>query len=181
MASLHPFLLPLLFLLINPFSARITLAQLSDELVETVCSRTNEHDFCVPALLSDARSSTADLPTLAQVTIDLVVANATDTLSHISSLISTSTDPVLKSYLNDCLTQYQGMTIETDKATKDLESKRYSTIKIDMATIGYAALECETRFEKEPARVSPITTRNENIIGIEQIGEVISDLLGGSS
>ncbi|XP_077251303.1 pectinesterase inhibitor-like [Tasmannia lanceolata] len=177
MASLHPFLLPLLFLLINPFSARVTLA----DFVETVCSRTKEHDFCVPALLSDARSSTADLPTLLQVTIDLVVANATDTSSHISSLISTSTDPVLKSYLDFCLTQYQSIIIETDKARRDFNEKRYGTIKLDLNTIGLLSTDCTNEFGNDPPRVSPIWNRNVNIFGLEQIGEVISVLLVGSS
>ncbi|KAI6683133.1 hypothetical protein NL676_029046 [Syzygium grande] len=129
----------LLLITILPFA--------SANLVVDTCKKTPYADFCVSALRSDRRSSTADTPTLGLIMVDKVNANAKSTLTKIQDLLRKSPDPGTKQALASCEEGYKYTITDLVPTSKDALTKGdYKFAVDDMKEAASDASECEAGF-----------------------------------
>ncbi|CAN1281688.1 Cell wall / vacuolar inhibitor of fructosidase 1 [Linum perenne] len=95
-------LLPLIILLIIfPISV-----QPSDDLINQVCKKTPFYRLCSDTLLSAANTSSEDIKGLASSFTNIVLSNATETLSYIQVKLKSADDPKMEKALANCAELY---------------------------------------------------------------------------
>ncbi|CAI9112770.1 OLC1v1013262C1 [Oldenlandia corymbosa var. corymbosa] len=123
------FLSCLIMNLMNINSAKSFFAKA--DLVDDVCSQTViDPNYCKTALRSDPRTSKANLPTLAQVAIDLARSNTKSTITLVKSIEKKVTDRRLKGIYDTCLENYSDTSDNLDGCVTALKAKDYPTLNI---------------------------------------------------
>ncbi|KAK3029623.1 hypothetical protein RJ639_037940 [Escallonia herrerae] len=150
------------------------------DLIAKSCEQTEYPDTCVSDLRADPRSSNADVAGLAQIMLDLSVAKAKDILSRIRQLSTGTTDPVLKQYLDGCITQYNSAVPKfLSDAIADLQAKNYPFARTNAGYADTGALNCQSSFRGPPEqRKSPITGENEAMHEVAEISAALITILG---
>ncbi|RVW71582.1 Cell wall / vacuolar inhibitor of fructosidase 1 [Vitis vinifera] len=86
----------------------------TSDLVKQTCKHTPNYDLCVKTLLSDPRSSHADVAGLAMVMVDVIKAKTIATLHRISELLGTTRYPKTKAALRRCVELYDNAVLKAD-------------------------------------------------------------------
>ncbi|KAL3505583.1 hypothetical protein ACH5RR_030965 [Cinchona calisaya] len=121
------------------------------DLVDDICSQAaNDPQYCVQRLRSDPRSSSADLPTLAQITIGFAQSDTKSTADLVKSLEQQATDPKLKERYKSCLENYNGALNDLNDCTNDLKKKDYPSLNIHASAAGTEADTCDDNFSDPP-------------------------------
>ncbi|KAI6692948.1 hypothetical protein NL676_020658 [Syzygium grande] len=155
----------LLLITILPFA--------SANLVVDTCKKTPYADFCVSALRSDRRSSTADTPTLGLIMVDKVNANAKSTLTKIQDLLRKSPDPRTKQALTSCEEGYKDTITDLVPTSKGAILGDYKFAVDDMRQAASDASECEAGFGGK----SPLSHLNDYENKAASVAAAIATLL----
>ncbi|CAN1190394.1 Cell wall / vacuolar inhibitor of fructosidase 1 [Linum perenne] len=100
-SAVHPPPLHLLILLLLPSLIN------SDDLIDQTCKKTPFYDLCAATLHSNSSASSAsDIKSLASSATNLVLSNATDTLTYIQLQLKQARDPKLEKALANCAELY---------------------------------------------------------------------------
>ena len=163
--QLSSMLMVLLLVLLN-INGSLGIA--STELQE-LCSTTQDPGLCVQALSSDPRTAAADLKGLAQISIDLAKANATDTATFVASLVGQTTDPELKLRYQSCATDFNSCIGSLDSCTKAVSSGDFSGLQSQSSASLDGPVSCRDSFQgppDDPAHVSDKCQITERLISI---------------
>ncbi|XP_058092927.1 putative invertase inhibitor [Magnolia sinica] len=149
---------------------------MSSSLIHKTCKSTIDKKFCIDTLDSDPRTANADLVSLANISLDLTLRNATDTREYISHLLENATDPVMKKWLNGCLKSYGGALAGIRDASRDIASKDYESMVHSIQIGGSQPLICEQSFG-EKGHKSPLNHRNNDVNRLSNIVGAIASIL----
>ncbi|KAJ0092503.1 hypothetical protein Patl1_24806 [Pistacia atlantica] len=122
------FLLAFLLFAPSQLHARDYRSKLTIDLLNELCSKTNNPSFCSAVLKLNLEST---LPILAQRTLDLAHDKATTTLSLIGSLIKKTTDPELRKEYVSCYDDYDKAIGEVENGKKALSSSVFYKLGLE--------------------------------------------------
>ncbi|KAI6692897.1 hypothetical protein NL676_020607 [Syzygium grande] len=146
----------------------------SANLVVDTCKKTPYADFCVSALRSDHRSSTADTPTLGLIMVDKVNVNAKSTLTEIQDLLRKSPNPRTKQALASCEEGYKFTITDLVPSSKDsLTGGVYKFAEVNMNEAASDASDCEAGFGGK----SPLSHSNDYENKAASVAAAIARLL----
>ncbi|GLT38546.1 hypothetical protein SLA2020_127890 [Shorea laevis] len=100
----------------------------TEEILRAICFQTQSEEFCENLLMYDPRTSSADLPLLSLISIELTEKQGNQTLEILSQLHDSATDPSIKDPLHKCLGIYSEMEGKNKKAHQLSVAKRYKDI-----------------------------------------------------
>jgi pectinesterase inhibitor-like protein len=140
-SSLFISLLLAILLCICPTNARPV--KITESVLNSICSKTEDPAFCMQALKSDPRTATADLQGLAQVAIDLANATASGAYPLIQTQLNQTKDPALKQLYTECLDSYEETIDEIEYASEKLSSKDYIAVNQAASACMTDATECQ--------------------------------------
>ncbi|TKY54270.1 Cell wall / vacuolar inhibitor of fructosidase 1 [Spatholobus suberectus] len=87
----------------------------ANNLIEETCKQTPHHDLCIQYLLSDPRSTDADVTGLALIMVNVIKTKANNALEKIHQLLRESPEPGQKEALSLCADRYKAI-LEADVA-----------------------------------------------------------------
>ncbi|KAK0602590.1 hypothetical protein LWI29_035063 [Acer saccharum] len=111
------------------FSMAVT-TNAASQLINQVCSRTQNPDFCVRTLTSDPGANTADLKGLDHISLSLTLVTATETKRFIQASLENVTDSGVKQVLDHCNINYAGSVYALGLAITNLEGNLYHEVVV---------------------------------------------------
>uniref|UniRef100_A0A2N9ISU4 Pectinesterase inhibitor domain-containing protein n=1 Tax=Fagus sylvatica TaxID=28930 RepID=A0A2N9ISU4_FAGSY len=114
----------LAFLCISPTQSRLVV-KITDDVLNDICSRTEDPSSCLQALKSDPRTATTDFYGLAQVSINLANATVNETHTMIMSQLDQTMDPKLQDQYTQCLEFYDNAIGDIEYGSENWSSKDY--------------------------------------------------------
>lgn len=158
-----------IFVLLNCFKLHTC------SLLEDVCRHTTRVDYCFEVLKSDPRTAKADLPGLAQVSLDLSLSKARGTLEKITTLLSKETDPQYRARYTTCKGKYNEALGALSIAREQFNPRNLRALSTTGHIVFDDSSDCENAFPY-PATKSPITEGNENFKSLGDILGAIAHL-----
>ncbi|OMP09405.1 Pectinesterase inhibitor [Corchorus olitorius] len=117
-------------------------AGVKQETLTSICFPTQNQEFCENLLMSDKRTSSADLPLLSIISIQLTDKQAKKNHHTFQQLHDNATDVSIKGPLNKCVGIYKEMIGKIREAYQLSMSKRYKDIS-QLAQATKLAYKCE--------------------------------------
>ncbi|XP_074302802.1 putative invertase inhibitor [Silene latifolia] len=152
-------------------------------LVPQTCSKIAQsepnvkYDFCVKALGSDPRSSTASLEELAEISFKLTISKAKSISKLIGNLLKNPKfDPFQKNALEACQELYADVPEDMDSGLKALKERDFNTANVEVSGVITSADTCEDGF-RERKEFSPWTKQNSDFMELTDISLVFTNLL----
>ena len=110
----------------------------------TWCKKTTHSAKCIDVISADPRSDLKTSPSgFCTIVNDEAKAIAARTTSKISSLLRTTTDPLLKSALQECSEKYDSVNFRLDQDFSVLNHETYPTLAVALTEAYGQAQECE--------------------------------------
>lgn len=107
----------------------------NNDLLNAVCSATQNSLFCLKALKSDPRSATADICGLAEIAIDMAHVTALRTSKVIGSRARKEKNPQLKKWYALCAISYDNAIGYAEAAKGSLRSQDYQSLSIQASAV----------------------------------------------
>ena len=104
-SSLLIYRLLAIFLCISPTQSTFSV-KIGNDVLSQICAQTEDRNSCLKALQSNPRTASTDLYGLAQISINLANATASETRTKIKSKLGQTTDPNLYDQYLKCLESY---------------------------------------------------------------------------
>ncbi|XP_073121165.1 pectinesterase inhibitor-like [Henckelia pumila] len=142
-------------------------------LLETVCSKTTDIEFCLNVFGSDPATRTASLRGLAQIAIDKATEKAMKTRTDVEKRSFFVPDPKLKYVLIQCVHEYDGALTALRIAPVDLREARYADLYRHASDAARGAVACERGFI-DKSLPSPLTRANLQLGDYCNIIEVVA-------
>ncbi|XVF57630.1 hypothetical protein PTKIN_Ptkin06aG0220800 [Pterospermum kingtungense] len=173
------------------FSAAILLVQLvlasnysficpsygiSQDVLATICSQTQNQETCEKILESDPRTKSADLSLLSLISLELATKQATKTYNTFMGLQGNSSDPSLRRSLGKCVGLYQDM---KRKLQADLRLSRQKQFKkiTGLGQLTTLAYNCENGLPSD----SPTAAITENTLLTIQSAIYVNEFVSHST
>ncbi|KAF2312718.1 hypothetical protein GH714_039744 [Hevea brasiliensis] len=139
-----------------------------------VALKTPFYDLCLSSL--NPQNPITDVKALASAMTNLVLSNATDTLSYIQELIKQGADPQLQKPLADCAELYIPVVkYNLPQAINALMRGRFGFTSYLLSDAGKQAQDCEKNFSGSSQ--SPLTERNKLLSNLCDVAVAILKLL----
>lgn len=144
---------------------------MDEKLIESTCKRTPNFYLCVSYLKSDPKSSTADVPGLALILVNIMKAKATQTLNRIGRLLKGGPRAGEKQALVSCSSKYDAILKgDIPEAIEALTKGNYKFAEDGANDAGNEANSCERDFS---SRTSPLTSMNKGMHDVSAIAAAI--------
>lgn len=152
-------------------SSSPSLTNASSKLVDSVCKETkNYNKKCRLVLGSDPRTkSVKDLNRLAEISLQLSIADAKNSLAFIKKMVGTKA-------VRQCGVLYEAVVASFKSALVELEEDPL-TSNYDILMAADNADACENELAKRGVRVPSISARNNGVKLFSRIGYVITNML----
>ncbi|KAG6784027.1 hypothetical protein POTOM_009710 [Populus tomentosa] len=155
------------------------------ELVEDVCTEIEKlmmaygersgyvakYDECVNALQMDPRTATANITTLAEISVQLAISGAKNAEALIEHLLGNTT-PSSREPLQNCLSSYVNITGHFENALSGLNAGLQSS-NFDIAGVLDLVKICELELTKNQTHILQLTNRNHYTRMFVEISEFL--------
>lgn len=146
----------------------------SSDLIEQICKKTPFYDLCINSLAPLDPSE--DIKAVASTMANLVLSNATDTLSYIQDLIKEGPDPELQKPLANCAELYIPVVrYNLPQAIGAFSRGKFGFCSYLLSDARKQAQDCEKNFSG--SKESPLTQRNMLISNLCDVAVAILKLL----
>ncbi|XP_030474574.1 putative invertase inhibitor [Syzygium oleosum] len=163
------------------FHARSVADVVADTCKKSAASSPNvNYDYCVKALGSDSRSSSADVQGLGLIALNLLESSVTSTASHIQELLKQKQDPYVQKRLTDCSDQYSDAADSLKGAVGSYQAKQYLDVQTAVSAVSTYADTCESQFKDKEGATSPLTKQNGDVTQLSYIELAIVVIVKGS-
>lgn len=142
-------------------------------LIENTCEHTPNYKLCLSTVMSDGRSSSADVAGLALIVVDAVKAKATSMVTTINKLKKSK--PEYKQELEDCSTRYNAI-LKAD-VPEAIEGLKKGDPKFAEDGMNDAAIEaefCENNFQTSK---TPLSSENQTVYNLSVVARAIIRML----
>ncbi|MCD7464216.1 hypothetical protein HAX54_052307 [Datura stramonium] len=144
-----------------------------NNLVETTCKNTPNYQLCLKTLLSDKRSGTGDMTTLALIMVDAIKSKANEAAIVISKLRRSNPPPAWKLPLKNCAFSYKViLTASMPEAIEALTKGDPKFAEDGMVGSSGDAQECEEYFNGG-SKYSPLSKLNIAVHDLSDVGRAI--------
>ncbi|KAL5735578.1 hypothetical protein ACOSQ2_030366 [Xanthoceras sorbifolium] len=151
----------------------------ASQLINQVCSRTQNHAFCVQTLTSDPGANTADLKGLAHISLKLTAVTASENEIYISKSLENMTDPDLKQVLDHCNTNYKASVFSLRLAVTSVDRGDYHEVNVSTHIALENANDCDRVIKQGPPPTG-LQDRNTKMLQLTDISVAIADSLTNS-
>ncbi|XP_050219033.1 cell wall / vacuolar inhibitor of fructosidase 1-like [Mercurialis annua] len=163
----------LLLLLLILIRQQISHASDSD-LIDQICKKTPFYDLCISSLTP--QNPIPDVKTVASTMANLVLSNATDTLTFIQELIKQGADPQLQKKLANCAELYIPVVkYNLPQAMNALFRGKFGFTSYLLSDAGKQADACQKNFSDSDE--APLSERNKLITHLCDVAVAILKLL----
>ncbi|KZV14576.1 invertase inhibitor [Dorcoceras hygrometricum] len=162
----------IIFLLVNGFL--LPMAHATSTILEEVCHKVVDIDFCLNVFGSDPATRTASLPQLGQLAIAKATDKASTTRTDIKARSFFATDPKIRDLLNQCVHEYDDALVLIRMAAVDLKKARYAFVYQHASGAAREVFACEQGFIDKSVP-SPLTRANLQLRDYCNIIEVIAN------
>lgn len=146
------------------------------ELVDQICKKTPFYDLCSSILHSNPLSPKTDLKGVALLMVKNILANATDTLSHIEGLIKQTSDHQLEQALAFCAETYIPIVKYTlPQAADAISQGRFGFASYCISDAVKEVNTCDKKFSGSTQ--SPLGDRNGFVQKLVNVASAIIKLL----
>ncbi|GAY35658.1 PMEI domain-containing protein [Citrus sinensis] len=157
-------------------SASASVSKIETLLIQETCKHTDYYNLCVASLESDPRSLNADVKELAIILVELLQANANETLWHVGDLFKKVSDPALYRFYGTRIEEYRAIVErQIPEAIDALQSGDYMVSKKDAEAAAAHADSCEEQFAGE---TQPFSDQNKAVHGLSLVTSSILGILG---
>ncbi|KAL0009010.1 hypothetical protein SO802_010512 [Lithocarpus litseifolius] len=146
-------------------------------LLEYVCQKTSDYDYCLSALLSNNQSTTATPYTLGIISNDLTLAVIQDTNREIADLFLNFTDPVDVTRILNCQKNIKDAYQKVQNARLDASQKSYSEEYKLIAAALEQTIDCKNQYADPPEKEPPILNWTHKLETQADASFAIIDLL----
>ncbi|KAK9079560.1 hypothetical protein SSX86_001232 [Deinandra increscens subsp. villosa] len=144
-------------------------------LIETTCRATPSYNLCMSTLLTNPKSSTADLTDLGLIMVGATKAKATRAIQQIKSIYRSH--PELRRSLTECGQMYIAVVrADVPSAVQALDGGQPKFAEDGMADTAVEAQACERSFT-ERGEKSPLTKVNRDIESVANVARAIIRML----
>ncbi|KAJ0043079.1 hypothetical protein Pint_19443 [Pistacia integerrima] len=164
-----------MMLFVAPSLARVNV-KVTKGVINDICSKTQNPSFCLGVLNQIPGASTADLPGLAKITIDLASSNATKTLQLIKSLVPKATNGKLKERYGTCSEHYDNAIGDLNDAQQYLKTGDPMGANLSASASMDEAGDCDDELQGLPTDPS-VLKGNQDLNNICSIILVIANLI----
>ncbi|XP_065859684.1 pectinesterase inhibitor-like [Euphorbia lathyris] len=146
----------------------------SSDLISEICKKTPFYDLCMNSL--NPLNPTEDIKAVASTMANLVLSNATDTLSFIQQLIKSGPDPELQKPLANCAELYIPVVrYNLPQAIGAFTRGKFGFASYLLSDARKQSQDCEKNFSG--SNLSPLTQRNKLISNLCDVAVAILKLL----
>ncbi|XVE63151.1 hypothetical protein DITRI_Ditri06bG0177300 [Diplodiscus trichospermus] len=149
---------------------------ITQDVLATICSQTQNQETCEKTLQSDPRTKSADLPLLSVISLELALKQAGKTYNTFLRFRDNSTDPGLRSCHGKCVGLYEEM---KRKLQVDLRLSRRKQFKkiTDLGGLTTLAYNCENGLPSD----SPTASITEDMLLTIQSATYVNEFVSQSA
>lgn len=153
-------------------------SEASHKLVDSICEKSLNSDFCKSSLGSYPETSNADTKELETIAISLATAQAKVNKYVIEQFIANQTDDnIAEEHLRDCLDYYRAVLHKLKHAYHLFQKGHYKSVSKLMNYATEKIIKCEDRFKEWPSYPAPITNYNQKMVWLNNIALVVLDFV----
>ncbi|KAL4594158.1 hypothetical protein ACB092_12G001100 [Castanea dentata] len=157
-------------LLVASLFCQVSHALVDEAFLENICQKTVDYEFCQSTLRSDARTFTANLDGLVLISISITVSHVLNTIDQIPNILKTLTDPLDKTRLQNCQTDYKEIQVKLNAAFSASDAKSYQEALNSLSGALIKRVECNDEYRlTPPIRDSPLldaSTKLQKLVDI---------------
>ncbi|OMO64054.1 Pectinesterase inhibitor [Corchorus capsularis] len=152
-------------------------------LIDGICKRTQDYNFCSTSLNNDPRSVNADLKGLCLISISITIMQIQSTLDRIPGILGTLTDPLGKQRLGACQNDYSTSLGNFQNSFSSASAHDYWKTFDSVKDGTNHVIDCHNSYRTGgPIATSPIDVDDNNVIKLSEIILIIvNDLISGSA
>ncbi|KAK9995224.1 hypothetical protein SO802_024927 [Lithocarpus litseifolius] len=145
-----------------------------EAFLENICQKTVDYEFCQSTLRSDARTFTANTDGLVLISISITVNHVLSTNDQIPNILKTLTDPLDKTRLQNCQTDYNEIVAKLNAAYSASDAKSYQEVINLLSAALIKRVECDDEYRlTPPIRDSPLSNASIRLQKLVDIAWVI--------
>ncbi|GKV30556.1 hypothetical protein SLEP1_g39357 [Rubroshorea leprosula] len=165
--------LPLLsiLLLFSPFFATTYAAETGKPLITKTCNRTYYPEDCVKALESDPRSSNADMPTLARISMEVSSSKVKKGYPEVREWTLKASDYLTWAMYSACTANYNQSIADMNMGLRLFDGKEYKDALSKVVAVNSAVVTCNN------FNLAPISQLNGALIALTNNTGTILSLL----
>ncbi|XP_050289576.1 uncharacterized protein LOC126727693 [Quercus robur] len=150
-------------------------------LVEKVCKKSMDYNFCRQTLLSDPEGLTNVLYKLGLVSTDVSLNIISDVISgEIPNALAGVTDIFVRTRVKECQTDIDDLYTEMKLAYNAAGTQSYAEETTHLTSAQQKITVCDKRFESLPTHQSPISSSTSKITKLINISSVIVSMITSS-
>ena len=149
-------------------------------LLEKVCKKTMDHDFCMSVLLSDRDGLTNVLYILGIASTSVSLKIISDVNDEIENVLIGVTDPVDRNRISNCITGTDDIYKKMQLARNVAGTQSYAEEASLLTAAQLKITECNNQFESHPKHVSPISNHTSKLMKLISISSVIISMITSS-
>ena len=150
-------------------------------LVEKICKKSMDYDFCLSIFLSDHEGLTNVLYNLGLVSTDVSLGIISDVNNgEIRNVLTRVTDPLDRRNILDCQTNIDDLYGDMQLAYNAPSTQSYAKEATYLASAQQKITKCNKRFEGPPKHESPISGNTSKITKLINISSVIVSMITSS-
>ncbi|GMJ05427.1 hypothetical protein like AT3G17130 [Hibiscus trionum] len=151
--------------------------QCDDDLIDQICKKTPFYDLCISTLKSNSNTQNSDTQGLAGVMANILLSNATDTLSYIRAQINEASDPRMERALAYCAELYIPVVkYNLPQAIDALSKGQFEFASDGISDAAKQADACEKNFSG-PMKLEALSERNKLLHSLSDVAVAIVKLL----
>ncbi|XP_055826187.1 pectinesterase inhibitor-like [Solanum dulcamara] len=166
-------------LIVSLLSISFTLTSVKADLIDEICSKTENKEVCYYALKEDPRSKGANLEGLMTITIDLSQKNATFTCNLVSMLLKKAIDPKLTMRYASCLKNFNDANNNLEKLPDLLKSKDYYGMHTNASAAIRDPFTCDNSFLEPPVEAPELKDASDKLRGLIDVILILINFLQG--
>ena len=149
-------------------------------LLEKVCKKTMDHDFCMSVLLSDQDGLTNVLYTLGLASTSVSLKIISDFSGEIENVLIGVTNPVDRTRILNCITNTYDI-YEKMQLARNVAGTQSYVEKASLLTVAQQKItKCNNQFESPQQHVSPISNHTSKLTKLINISSVIISMITSS-
>ncbi|XP_075648652.1 pectinesterase inhibitor 5-like [Castanea sativa] len=144
-------------LLVASLFCQVSHALVDEAFLENICQKTVDYEFCQSTLRSDERTFAANPDGLVLISISITSNHVLNTIDQIPNILKTLTDPLDKTRIQNCQTDYSEIAVNLNAAYSASEPKAYQEVINSLRGALIKCVECDDEYRlTPPKRDSPL-------------------------
>ena len=117
-------------------------------LLDSVCQKFEDYDFCMSSFRGDPRTRAADRNGLVLISIAINIDLVEATIDRIPDILKSLTDPLDKKRIQNCLTDFNDANVKLRGAYTASSARSYWKVVAFIRDVACKAIDCDGEYKK---------------------------------